>query len=726
MYGDLRLEDIEELSTMPVMLKGVQVNDHFRFFKGDAPACQLEAGHQKGGDYFCWGCPMYAKRGNDIAYVFGRKSMDLQDRIHKLNLSSYMRTCLKNHKANVLDKISKDEIRSELSLRGIKFLMDDLKPALLAKLVEEMAGIHRLPALLHFKPNATLRECFLERYEVLEVEPLHAIKGHIYNMYEDIPGRLPEDEKKKMSRAVKVSFKKEARTGADYRRSLIDVCVLLRNKIDPDFYNLLLQIIEIQEIIYLNEVHRTNAKVFRYLNQSFLHLVAMEELMPQPKKLTTRKTHGQYLHSLTGHGPMRYRIMSLPSINAEDEERIFHPLKKVAVTCTNHHPENVLMNLFVRYQIRAKFTEEVSYKENKEHDVYVSENKGLLPPFKLSLVPFDLIESKPHTLQAHLERVADFLLFENVWRETKKGILFDDKSEELFKRKELHHFRKYTLREERLYLEDCWQKLVNIFPERIPAFVIIDEDGNRTLLSNLTRPNPHLHDNVPLTSTPAKNRPSAEHEEEIDMVIEHSVINGTTNEASTFESCRLAVDDMQIQGASSVKDETKELPDAVCKCCGKEICIDESMQGPSTSENLTDASADDQSEERPQTSEHPIKIQDIQTENDKATAVYFARKESKTCQALSTVFPNLENEISEYEKMKTKFDKDKATYGDAMKNLAAKWEIRVVVLLDDVKKKFKAFDEQAAKKFTPDMKHDYDRLRNQLKILTVLKRRFSK
>jgi len=60
--------------------------------------------------------------------------------------------------------------------------------------------------------------------------------------------------------------------------------------------------------------------------------------------------------------------------------------------------------------------------------------------------------------------------------------------------------------------------------------------------------------------------------------------------------------------------------------------------------------------------------------------------------------------------MKTKFDKDKATYGDAMKNLAAKWEIRVVVLLDDVKKKFKAFDEQAAKKFTPDMKHDYDRL----------------
>ena len=32
---------------------GVLINDVMRIFKGDDPAAQLEAGHQKGGDYFC-------------------------------------------------------------------------------------------------------------------------------------------------------------------------------------------------------------------------------------------------------------------------------------------------------------------------------------------------------------------------------------------------------------------------------------------------------------------------------------------------------------------------------------------------------------------------------------------------------------------------------------------------------------------------------------------------
>ena len=89
---------------------------------------------------------------------------------------------------------------------------------------------------------------------------------------------------------------------------------------------------------------------------------------------------------------------------------------------------------------------------------------------------------------------------------------------------------------------------------------------------------------------------------------------------------------------------------------------------------------------------------------DNNTAVYFAQKESKTCHALRSLFPNLENEITEYEKLKAKFDKDRATYGDAMKQLTTKWEIRVVVLLDNVKGKFKAFEDQAVKKFTPDMR----------------------
>ena len=39
-------------------------------YTGDAPACQHEVGHQKGGHFFCWSCPLKAHRSNDIAHVF--------------------------------------------------------------------------------------------------------------------------------------------------------------------------------------------------------------------------------------------------------------------------------------------------------------------------------------------------------------------------------------------------------------------------------------------------------------------------------------------------------------------------------------------------------------------------------------------------------------------------------------------------------------------------------
>ena len=50
---------------------------------GDAPACQLEAGHKTGGDYFCWTCNMNAKSGHDLQYMLADEQTDLQFRTKK-------------------------------------------------------------------------------------------------------------------------------------------------------------------------------------------------------------------------------------------------------------------------------------------------------------------------------------------------------------------------------------------------------------------------------------------------------------------------------------------------------------------------------------------------------------------------------------------------------------------------------------------------------------------
>ena len=52
-YSETRLDDIKEIKEP---LSNSFFTDEVRWFKGDAPSCQFESGHQKGGNYFCWLC----------------------------------------------------------------------------------------------------------------------------------------------------------------------------------------------------------------------------------------------------------------------------------------------------------------------------------------------------------------------------------------------------------------------------------------------------------------------------------------------------------------------------------------------------------------------------------------------------------------------------------------------------------------------------------------------
>ena len=159
---------------------------------------------------------------------------------------------------------------------------------LLPLLIEEMAGIHRLPFLLFYQPDMSLDEIFLHLYEIVYIEPLHAIKGHISNLYEEIPKHLSEDQRRDFKAAVDVSFPKDAKNGSDYRKSLIEVCILMAEKMDSRYYNLLLQMVEIQQIAYQGESQRTAAQIFRFSNISFMHVITMKELFKKALKLTFR------------------------------------------------------------------------------------------------------------------------------------------------------------------------------------------------------------------------------------------------------------------------------------------------------------------------------------------------------------------------------------------------------------------------------------------------------
>ena len=103
------------------------------------------------------------------------------------------------HYVSALDKAN---VELDLLERGIYF-QTDLKCEELRQMLEgEMKGTQRLPALLFDSDKFNLKEIGMESYEVLPVEPLHTIKEHIKNLFQEIPRHLNKNERSLFERGL--------------------------------------------------------------------------------------------------------------------------------------------------------------------------------------------------------------------------------------------------------------------------------------------------------------------------------------------------------------------------------------------------------------------------------------------------------------------------------------------------------------------------------------------
>ena len=82
-YTQTRVNDLKELHYNLETEKG-DVTDVMRFFHGDSPACSFEIGHQKGENYFCWDCGIFAEKCNDITYAYYTDCQSIQSRLDKI------------------------------------------------------------------------------------------------------------------------------------------------------------------------------------------------------------------------------------------------------------------------------------------------------------------------------------------------------------------------------------------------------------------------------------------------------------------------------------------------------------------------------------------------------------------------------------------------------------------------------------------------------------------
>ncbi|XP_078384061.1 uncharacterized protein LOC144666512 [Oculina patagonica] len=455
-YINTRKACLQTLDAKVTTSGGIQISDTMRFFHGDGPQQQFEAGEQKGGHAGCASCSGDSRKYKHLAVSLNRPHLSLQERKKKV-LQGPAGRQKRNGGIKPFKDLLLEELKRECSARGLP--CDGQKDELQEVLKEELGGIQRVPAMIFFDQSKHMADLGLGNYEVLPTEPLHDIKEHIANVLTELPCHLEKEEKKALEEIIEYSSGgKEKKRGCDYRLAAVIVAQYLRGKVRPLVQSLLDSLTELSKLLYMPAHSRCPKLVLRLHNQAFIHAMTCKEIIGKPKILTERKFYGRYWHSLTAHAAKQSRIVSLKSTNTEEEERHFNTLQGVT-KLTNRRPGDIITPSLIRLQAEQKLAE--SSNPVKMQESKISKYYNTLPPLPSTVIPNRYIIKHPKEYQAHLQGISDFIAGgEGVWwQQILSGVEFFDGPNEANSRPRgplLHHFRSSNLQLEEEYLQECW------------------------------------------------------------------------------------------------------------------------------------------------------------------------------------------------------------------------------------------------------------------------------
>eukprot|EP00731_Ephydatia_muelleri_P009839 Em0005g425a len=186
-FIECRRQCMQQMGTKLFTSEGLEITDVLRFFHGDGPAQQFEAGHSIGGNYCCVGCGARSTLFDDIVHCYRSPKLSFKDRQEfVLKGASW-----ENNNATPFDGLSIEQLRVELARRCID-IKGKKRPQLDKDFEELKMGIVSVPALLQTNPTESLESLNLVQYEVSPLEPLHDIKGHFSNVIEESICIAPE------------------------------------------------------------------------------------------------------------------------------------------------------------------------------------------------------------------------------------------------------------------------------------------------------------------------------------------------------------------------------------------------------------------------------------------------------------------------------------------------------------------------------------------------------
>ena len=460
LYSDTRLGDIRQLDIAISSSHKVPINDICRLFHGDHPSQEVETGEQIGGNYGCCGCTGASAQYVDHVASLRAPQITMEERRKKVIAGPAGRE-RRNGGVNPYHQMSKDDLIRECRERNLP--TDGLlKPALYSQLKEVLKGIQRVPALCFPNQTSTMQDLNLAQYEVVPVEPLHDLKEHINNILKELPKHLTNEERSLFEEGVEaVLSTKEKLRGSDFRLCCIVLALHLGSNCRLPIRRLLYSLAELCELLYAPADRRTPRFTLRLHNVTFCHVIAVRKVFNNPQVLTYRKLYGIYYHSITCHAPLTSRLISLSSVDTEEEEREFSTINSISKSTSNGHPEHIIPNCIVRAQAERKFKSHKSCFVDQQSRI--GKFARNLPDFPDTTIPCELLENELY--QAHLEKISDFLLCgRGVWwhvdEESKEIVFHDSKGQPEFREQgpPIHHFRSSSFESESLYLKKKWEE----------------------------------------------------------------------------------------------------------------------------------------------------------------------------------------------------------------------------------------------------------------------------
>lgn len=98
---------------------------------------------------------------------------------------------------------------------------------------------------------------------VVDCEPLHALKGHLANLFAELPHILTGYLKETCKKVIETSLDKDKITGADLRRLAIHVLFLFQVQDNAELITLMDTVVWMSSVLYATDTERSPRSILQ-------------------------------------------------------------------------------------------------------------------------------------------------------------------------------------------------------------------------------------------------------------------------------------------------------------------------------------------------------------------------------------------------------------------------------------------------------------------------------